>query len=78
MILETIAVHRAKRLDFGNQMATFPTLLANLGSKPGPITSPHGSPIPTAATNLSGNFNLNPFSWKTMQPALPGLRFHFR
>jgi hypothetical protein len=30
MIPETIAVHRAKRLDFGNQMATFPKLWRTL------------------------------------------------
>ena len=43
-----IAVHLAKRLDFGNQMATFPhvaTLDLNLDQ----LLSPHGSPIPLAA-----------------------------
>ena len=66
MILGTIAVHRVKRLDFGNQMATFPTV-ANFGSKPGPISSPHGSPIPLVTIP----FNLNTFSWKPMKPPRP-------
>ena len=47
----TIAVHRMKRLDFGNQMATFPDA-TNFGSNPGPTLSPHGSTIPLAATSL--------------------------
>jgi hypothetical protein len=58
-----------KRLDFGNQMATFPNA-TNFGSNPGPTLSPHGSTIPLAATYLLIYmlFNLNTFSWKAMQP----------